>query len=278
MVDYQANVRAWVTSHEFRDWIIKFDMELKSQNRKLLLLLDNAPCHKKIPTWNIDFQFLPKNSTDVLQPLDAGIIKTFKTHYRKYQLERIIEIMDEDNASTQVNQRITLKDALYFIKKAWNDVSSQTIQNCWKHTGLIQTGDNIVEIPDENMQDIKFIGNAISKLHVENNCSVDEYINMDADFEIFKELDDNEIVDVVTHEQKNESAENISNNFEIPNKKTPTLKNAIDSAGVIKRFLLETPGIKEETLESFLRVDREINRLKSLNGVQSTLTEYFNKK
>ena len=54
---------------------------MKRQNRKILLLADNAPTHllnESIQLPNINVHFLPPNTTDHLQPLDAGIINSFK--------------------------------------------------------------------------------------------------------------------------------------------------------------------------------------------------------
>ena len=34
----------------------------------------------------------------------------------------------------------TLKEALYYIQKAWSSVSSDTIKNCWRHYDIISSG------------------------------------------------------------------------------------------------------------------------------------------
>ncbi len=54
---------------------------MKRQNRKILLLADNAPTYlldESIQLSNINVHFLPPNTTAHLQPLDAGIINSFK--------------------------------------------------------------------------------------------------------------------------------------------------------------------------------------------------------
>ena len=68
----------------------------KPEQRKVVLILDNATCHPKsiIDSFlQIKIIFLPKNTTSTLQPLDAGIIQNFKLRYRKilvkYALARI---------------------------------------------------------------------------------------------------------------------------------------------------------------------------------------------
>jgi len=57
---------------------------MKKENRKILLLLDNAPVHNTDKVFsNIELYYLPLNSTSKIQPLDQGIIKAFKAHYTK---------------------------------------------------------------------------------------------------------------------------------------------------------------------------------------------------
>ncbi len=35
---------------------------------------------------NVDVHFLPPNTTSKIQPMDAGIIMTFKKNYRRHQI------------------------------------------------------------------------------------------------------------------------------------------------------------------------------------------------
>jgi hypothetical protein len=71
----------------FKDYLIDLNQKIKKQSRKILLLLDNAPSHVVISYSAIEFLFLPKNTTALLQPLDMGIIKAFKSHYTNSLIE-----------------------------------------------------------------------------------------------------------------------------------------------------------------------------------------------
>jgi hypothetical protein len=54
---------------------------MRRQNRNILLLADNTPTHlmdETVLLSNIKVHFLPPNTTAHLQPLDAGIINSFK--------------------------------------------------------------------------------------------------------------------------------------------------------------------------------------------------------
>jgi hypothetical protein len=84
---YFHNKKAWMTSLVFSEWLEKFNnlIKLRKATRKVLLLVDNASGHN-LPICeisNVKVVYLTQNATSVLQPLDAGIIRTFKSYYRK---------------------------------------------------------------------------------------------------------------------------------------------------------------------------------------------------
>ena len=43
--DYKNNTKACMTGLIFSDWLEKFNSKMNARNRKILLLLDNAPSH-----------------------------------------------------------------------------------------------------------------------------------------------------------------------------------------------------------------------------------------
>ena len=67
----------------FENLIQNFNSEMQKQNRKVILLVDNACVHKlsvellKDLTY-VKIPYMPPKSTSVLQPLDQGIIHSFK--------------------------------------------------------------------------------------------------------------------------------------------------------------------------------------------------------
>jgi hypothetical protein len=56
-----AVIRSWMNSLIFKEWLLKFDRKMKRQNRKVILFLDNAPCHPHFQLDNIKLQFFPPN-------------------------------------------------------------------------------------------------------------------------------------------------------------------------------------------------------------------------
>jgi hypothetical protein len=106
----ERNTKAWMTCNVFEDWINKWNNKLRKAGRNVLLLLDNASSHV-IPESlsNITVHFLPANTTSHLQPLDAGIIRSFKSKYRKEQVRKYLDMLESQGDSVQAHhQRCTV--------------------------------------------------------------------------------------------------------------------------------------------------------------------------
>lgn len=84
-VTWRWNKKAWMNSELMAEWLMQLDRMMIRENRKFLLFLDNACSHPRdIQLQNIKLICLPPNCTSVVQPLDQGIIKSFKTLYRTF--------------------------------------------------------------------------------------------------------------------------------------------------------------------------------------------------
>ena len=133
-VDWYFNRKAWMTSTIFTEWLHKLDKIFLRQKRKVALVLDNCTAH---PNLNkslkaIKLVFLPPNTTSVTQPMDQGIIASFKAHYRRhYVTHGLIKAM---KAKKEVSW--TVLDAVYGIKAAWDQVTKSCIANCFAHCGF----------------------------------------------------------------------------------------------------------------------------------------------
>jgi len=74
-----------------------------TNNKKVLLILDNAPSHISLyKPVNTTIIFLPPCTTSKLQPLDAGVIKTFKAYYK-----RNLCLFEFENFEKEVKQKIS---------------------------------------------------------------------------------------------------------------------------------------------------------------------------
>jgi hypothetical protein len=79
---------------------------------------------------------LTPNGTNILHPLDKGIIQTFK-HYCCNQLVRtIISATDHKLLHDATLVKVNVLDVLLFIAESWRSVTHMTIVNCFQKCGF----------------------------------------------------------------------------------------------------------------------------------------------
>lgn len=110
---------------------------MRMQDRKILLFIDNCSAHPHLNFSNIKLAFFPPNTTSKLQqPMDAGIIQNFKLIYRKKLLRHVLFLMDDVSTATEVSECVALLDAIQWLTSAWDQISEETIENCFKKCGF----------------------------------------------------------------------------------------------------------------------------------------------
>ncbi|XP_054631460.1 tigger transposable element-derived protein 4-like [Dunckerocampus dactyliophorus] len=138
LVDYHANKKAWMTSNLFELFMTNLNKKMQRQSRKILMLLDDAPCHPHLQLSNIKLIFLPPNTTSITQPMDQGIIQAAKLKFRKRQLRSIIHQMEQEPSLTapELMRNTDILKAIYWVDRAWKDTSPETIQKCFTKCGV----------------------------------------------------------------------------------------------------------------------------------------------
>lgn len=186
-VDYESNVKAWMTKNLFKDWLKKVDKQMKIKRQKIVLFVDNCPAHTDLPTLeNIKVVFWPANTSN-LQPLDQGIVHTFKRFYRRQVVEHTLTCMVE-NLNPEINVLLAMK----FARRAWNAVSDVTIKNCFKKAGFgicLANEDLLTEQHEVELENEVEVGPSYDEwaVLVSHNTDVDESTPT---FEDFVRIDD----------------------------------------------------------------------------------------
>src|SRR5205085_10652125 len=125
---YRTNRKAWMLTTIFQEWLHEFSKQVarRHKNECVLLFLDNCPSHKTegVILSNVDIHFLPPNTTAKIQPMDAGIISSFKRHYRNLHIRWIL---------SEIQKGKNIRDL------KMNVLQAITISNCWKHTNILPT-------------------------------------------------------------------------------------------------------------------------------------------
>lgn len=168
-----------MTGTFFETYLRRFNSYIsRTKHQKVLLLIDNAPSHvlSHLDLPYVEVLPLPPNTTSKLQPLDAGMISSFKRHYRCRQLQHTVDQCDKGSKHPyKVEQLIAMR----WIKSAWNAIEPSVFVNCWKYTTLLQTSGPLIEpttFIDNTVSDSEFAG-LFSDLRMENPMSIGNFLN-----------------------------------------------------------------------------------------------------
>lgn len=257
-VVYRNNKNSWMTSSIFTDFLVEWDRKLK---QNIALVLDNCKAHPTdLNLQRIKLVFLPPNTTSVIQPLDQGIIKAFKCHYRKELARKAVEEIDDSSATTQ---SVSLLDGIHYIKMSWDTVSVNTIKNCFLACGFKSEESQIeVTSDDEEEFDEDFL----------------KYVEIDEDLQTSAELTDAEIVEQhssssqVLSESENRDEESDSDEEPDP---PPTATDARKALHTLRR-ILENRGGELEMYEQYYSFARNIERIIAPSK-QTTIDQFFHK-
>jgi hypothetical protein len=134
---YRNNAKAWMTGVLYGEWIKKWDDDLRREGRKILLLQDNCTGHI-VPDGltNIRVENFSANLTPHVQPMDAGIIRCFKAHYRARYIQRAINRYDSGITPSQIYD-INQLEGMRLGETAWDEVDASTIRHCWLKAGIL---------------------------------------------------------------------------------------------------------------------------------------------
>ncbi|KAF7685640.1 Jerky like protein-like [Cucumispora dikerogammari] len=107
----------------FKEWLDNLNSDMKKMNRKILLTLDNAPVHLFDSDYtHIETFYSPPGVTSQIQPCDQGIIKSFKSHYKKMLSNKNLFDCDSPKIEkldyTDLLKKITIYNAICFIHLA----------------------------------------------------------------------------------------------------------------------------------------------------------------
>ncbi|GBB94242.1 hypothetical protein RclHR1_23190003 [Rhizophagus clarus] len=203
------------------------DSYFRAQNKKVLLLVNNAPSHFDPHTFldvmagqdaNFDFNNDSNdNDNDVGTGGDRDTFRLNLTHIELFKEEKNIN-----------KEKVNIKEAIDYLTDAWENVTDKTIFNCWVKTRILpsssendianttQTQQDILNceiadtdqvIEDLSMEsDVPFAGSLADALN-------DFFNNLEEEIPMEDILDENDIIKLV-QEEMDENKDNNSDDSE----------------------------------------------------------------
>lgn len=264
-VRYSSNKNAWMTSVIFEEYLYEWNRKLQDRGRNVLLFVDNCSAHPtNLQLSNIKIEFLPPNTTSLMQPMDMGIIKNLKGFYRVHLNKRVIATLDadEDKRALDVIKSINLLDALYFVKSAWQQVSEATIKNCYRKAGFC---------PQEQPQDNDTEFDPLYDVPVSEEMSLEELreqVEIDTELEIAGEQTEHMLLEEVQKAKRQRTDD--TDDEDEPIIAPMSVKRKVEMLNDLRQYIqlngLETclPALK--TIES--KIYQEVSETKTQKRIE----------
>lgn len=274
-VTYYNNRKAWMTTEIFQNWLKKFNSDMAARKRNVVLLLDNASCHKDLHLSNVVVAFLPKNTTGVFQPMDAGIIRSFKSKYRKRFLRNLIREIEKKNDCSTALKSINLAQAIVMIKEAWIEVTPECIKNCWSHTKILplHTEDGYVG-HDEDINDLRDL---ISIIDADAHIAAEVFVNFDNNIETTEQLTIQEIISIF-HKKEDENQDVDDECDDSHAMDCPTIEELNKAFITIDKFFMfsQKPNLENVT-NCYLKFKSNFENIFRKKTRQTTIDEFYYK-
>lgn len=260
-VEYYGQKNSWMTGEIMNAVLTKLNRRLSCDSRSILLLMDNASCHPEDLVGrfsNIKVCILPVNAKS---PLEHGIIRDFKVHYRHLFLQYVLSKTDQLGSASDVVKSLNILTGLRWVAKAWSLVRPKTITKCFWNAGILNDDLQVISTvlqdsagpsleADKQME----VKNLMEKtLLADTRCSIDEYLDGDNDLPVCIELDqENWEADFLEQLGRNKGDEEIEMDVERPPPKLQTFDEAIQALEDVQHFLESRDCVEALEIGSFL--------------------------
>ncbi|XP_064483693.1 tigger transposable element-derived protein 4-like [Ornithodoros turicata] len=257
--DYEANKNAWVTKLIFEKWLRKLDRVYSAKGRKIALIVDNCSSHFTVEGLkSVTLCFFPPNTTCLSQPMDQGVIKNLKYHYRNRLLSRILVSMDAGKS-----YQIDVLGAIHMLTASWAAVEPQTISNCFKKAGFLEAD---VVHEDESTSEPELSDQFRAKGLLDMDFS--HYVTSDDHLDVCAEESLDDLFDEVCFAQDEEQ---MPEPLEYERKK-PSVQEVCSALDVLQNYV-ELEDESGEILQSLQRVQGFVSRV--MYTKQKKIPDYF---
>ncbi len=280
--EWRANKKAWMNTAVMSEWLQAFYSHIGT-TRQVLLTMDNFSAHYTglelaPPPPNIRICWLPPNSTSRFQPLDQGVIQSFKSHYRRQWLSFMLDCFSQDqDPRSQVNIRLAIR----WILRSWNlHISSTTIYNCFRKSTLVTTP---ITLPTPlNPPDIASLYERVTRAgDIQDAMAISNFLNpideVELEEEEEKELDQEDLFqDVLSDhlglEQAQEEDDDDDILLEGPIHSIQAARKALQ---LLVEFTESRDDVQTIHIRAIERLEQELEAIDLNSRTQSTLDSWL---
>ena len=143
-VHYYGQPSAWMSQDIMNHWCIFYlGPEIEDHYGKdvdVILTLDNAGCHPPdLDTIlnHVEVRYMPPNTTPLIQPMDQGVIYSFKRAFMERYYSKMIDyVMSHTDATDPMHdfsKMYNMKDVIMDIGGAWDTIDETLIHKCFEN-------------------------------------------------------------------------------------------------------------------------------------------------
>lgn len=225
--------------------------------------------------------FLPPNTTSHLQPLDAGVIASFKNHFKKKYCRHMLDLFEDGKDIN--SEKINIKEAINYVAEAWGCVTDETVLNCWKKTGILpslsdEDKDNALQTQQEELnEEMADVDQMIEELDMDDPSAS---LLADTLTNFFKELEeiptedilsDDDIIGLIQEETRNQDSD--SEEEEILVSSSDAFKSLKTWISFFEQQYTDEFHAKDLTL--FKKYFKIVKRLEQQSRKQVSITDFF---
>ena len=259
---YEANKNAWITEPLFEDFLRKLNKEMKLQNRKIILFIDQCSAHPDLQLSNVRVVFFPANCTSKLQPCDLGIIRSFKAFYRKQLVRKAVAELENGNLNDACKLNLSVLEAMHFVSASWRNVSQQCISHCFQESGIVasdEPGTDEVSVAIDSESD-----NETVTIYDFDDYIPENLATCEAERATAPSVDD--LMDFSSDDEDEQE--------ETEARPSPSFNTALKSLQIVKEYFLSHKD-QEKNLQHISILEDAAFTLNSMTKKQSTITDYY---
>ncbi|XP_072426251.1 transcription termination factor 3, mitochondrial isoform X1 [Chiloscyllium punctatum] len=289
---YEANKCSCVTEEILSDWFHNhFVPEARAHCQKvglaadckIVLLLDNCTPHpprEQLDADNVFPTYLPTTCTSLIQPMDQGVIRSMKSHYRKSFLRRLVTSYNTGGIDA-FKTALSLKDAIWCLTNAWDSVTRRTLQNAWRKLcpEIILNDEDMGESSDAfSLSETKAMVTDLLCCTKQMGSDLDEedilaWLNGEDNTSVVQQVTDSEIIEGVLH-YKSEDSDNSDEEDNVTGDKI-TLEEGISLASRFIRFLEQQSFVSQQDVMHIHRIQEKLINEQPKHMKQMRLQQMF---
>ncbi|XP_041045228.1 tigger transposable element-derived protein 2-like [Carcharodon carcharias] len=290
---YEANKCSWVTQEIMKNWFHNhFVPEARAHCQKvglamdckIVLLLDNCSAHPPVEQLDADNVFptyLPPSCTPLIQPMDQGVTRSMKSHYRNSFLRRVVNSYSTGGVDA-FKKVFSIKDAIWCLANAWDSVTRRTLQNAWhKLCPVIMFNDEDamenIEGFNENKAKAADLLRYAKRMQSDIGIDLDEqdivtWLNCEDDASFVQQVTDSEIIEVVL-QPKSEDTDNSDEEDNVPDQ--IKMEEGINLASRFIHFLEQQSFISQQDVMHVHRIREKLIKEQPKHITRMRLQQMF---